>query len=194
MRRFDLALLPATPWRNGAGLTREIDHGVVAPSAESVAGAWDWRLSVASLTEDGLFSVFPGTDRVAVLLEGAVQLDLATGPLAWEAVGDAHAFAGDMASTARLHGRNARFFNVMAKRANVAIQLVVRDGSFAWSAPAALRCCLLVLEGSFRVAGPDGEVLDAGQGLLCVGPREPVPVELLVPAGRIAAVQLHPRR
>jgi environmental stress-induced protein Ves len=50
-------------WKNGAGKTREIarkddDVGLV------------WRLSLATVTESGPFSLFPGLDRIIVLLEG----------------------------------------------------------------------------------------------------------------------------
>lgn len=53
------------PWKNGLGNTRE--------SAISPGGTlqdFDWRLSIASVVEDGVFSDFSGYDRQLVLLKG----------------------------------------------------------------------------------------------------------------------------
>ena len=60
---------PATPWRNGAGLTREL----------WVGGAGDvpaWRLSLADLTTDAPFSLYPGYDRVFLPLDGDLLLTI----------------------------------------------------------------------------------------------------------------------
>lgn len=51
-------------WRNQLGWTREICRH--PDSAEH----WDWRLSIAEIERDSAFSVFPGVDRVLVLLSG----------------------------------------------------------------------------------------------------------------------------
>lgn len=52
------------PWKNGAGVTREIvrvddDHGRML-----------WRVSMADVVEDGPFSLFPGYHRMLMLLGG----------------------------------------------------------------------------------------------------------------------------
>ena len=65
--RFDLRQIAPQPWRNGAGLTREI---AVARNTASECG-FDWRLSVAEVACDAPFSAFPGVDRCIVLLRGA---------------------------------------------------------------------------------------------------------------------------
>jgi len=62
---FTLASLPVTPWKNGAGETREI---VSIPSADA---PFLWRASIATLAQDGPFSLFPGVDRVIMLLGDA---------------------------------------------------------------------------------------------------------------------------
>ena len=46
------------PWKNGGGTTREI------------AVSEDWRLSVATIEQDGPFSDFTGFDRTIVPIEG----------------------------------------------------------------------------------------------------------------------------
>ena len=52
-------------WRNGLGWTREI-HAHHAHGADD----WDWRLSIAEIEQDAVFSAFPGVDRELVLLHG----------------------------------------------------------------------------------------------------------------------------
>ncbi|WP_460198114.1 HutD/Ves family protein [Klebsiella variicola] len=61
---FDIATLPITPWKNGAGATREI---IAVPSTDA---PFLWRASIATLQADGPFSPFPGVDRVITLLAG----------------------------------------------------------------------------------------------------------------------------
>jgi hypothetical protein len=50
-------------WRNGKGRTAEIDR---FPLAENYL----WRLSCATISEDGEFSLFPGYDRWLVVISG----------------------------------------------------------------------------------------------------------------------------
>jgi uncharacterized protein len=65
------ATLPAQPWRNGGGHTREL---LTWP-----AGTRDWRLrvSLAQVDRAGPFSAFPGIERWFSVLDGAgVRLSL----------------------------------------------------------------------------------------------------------------------
>jgi Uncharacterized protein conserved in bacteria len=64
MTFWSLSSLPVTLWKNGKGETREIFR---APSPD---GDFLWRASIATLQGDGPFSLFPGVDRVLLLLEG----------------------------------------------------------------------------------------------------------------------------
>jgi hypothetical protein len=53
------------PWKNGLGETTELainEHGTL--------DSFDWRLSIASVVEDGIFSNFSGYDRNLILIEG----------------------------------------------------------------------------------------------------------------------------
>lgn len=63
-RTIHLADVPATPWRNGGGLTREL-------AAWPAEGAWRWRMSVAEVTASGPFSRFEGITRWFAVLKGA---------------------------------------------------------------------------------------------------------------------------
>ena len=68
IRVLRLADLPAVPWRNGGGTTREL---LAWPSADD----WALRVSVAEIARDGPFSAYPGVHRLfAVLSGGSVRL------------------------------------------------------------------------------------------------------------------------
>lgn len=63
IRRDDHVLVP---WRNGGGVTREIAR------QDNPAGAlgYGWRLSQATVSEPGAFSIFPHCDRTLLVLSG----------------------------------------------------------------------------------------------------------------------------
>nr|WP_295776629.1 HutD family protein [Rhodoferax sp.] len=63
-RTVHLADVPASPWRNGGGLTREL-------AAWPDEDAWRWRMSVAEVTASGPFSRFEGITRWFAVLKGA---------------------------------------------------------------------------------------------------------------------------
>jgi len=63
---IDLRETTVQPWKNGAGLTREIAVGPV----DANFADFDWRISVAEIARDAPFSAFPGIDRCIVLLQG----------------------------------------------------------------------------------------------------------------------------
>ena len=63
-RSVHLADVPATPWRNGGGMTREL-------AAWPKDGPWRWRMSVAEVTASGPFSRFGGITRWFAVLKGA---------------------------------------------------------------------------------------------------------------------------
>ena len=54
-----------TPWKNGKGVTTEL-----AISKGSTLNDFDWRLSIATVSEDGVFSDFSGVDRTLFLIAG----------------------------------------------------------------------------------------------------------------------------
>ena len=124
--RFDLAALAPQPWKNGAGLTREIAAGGADAAGEAdAAGAFGWRISVAEVERDAPFSAFPGIDRCIVLLEGA-GMRLRSRNTAADAIATIdHAlteplapfrFDGAIALDATLAGGPSRDFNVMTRR------------------------------------------------------------------------------
>jgi uncharacterized protein len=64
------AELPAVPWRNGGGVTRE-----VVASGGSGRHGFDWRISIADVSQPGPFSMLPGVERVIIMVEGE-RMDL----------------------------------------------------------------------------------------------------------------------
>ncbi|MGH7621957.1 MAG: HutD/Ves family protein [Gemmatimonadaceae bacterium] len=165
IERFDRARLPAIPWKNGGGLTREI---VCRPRGADL-NTFDWRVSIADLTANGAFSTFSGVDRVIMLLDGAVY-NMQTGdgrvdhrlaqPL------EPFTFCGHDEITASLiHGASSDF-NVMARRGIVRAEVrVVRSSETLRSCDAGV---LFAARGRWRVSARPADAtveLDAGGGV-----------------------------
>jgi uncharacterized protein len=112
---FDLETLPARPWKNGAGLTREI----AAHPPGAGLDDFDWRVSVAQVVRDGPFSAFPGVDRCIVLLRGdGLRLHFGAGAIdhVLDTPGSPFVFPGEQAVEADLLGGATSDFNVMTRR------------------------------------------------------------------------------
>jgi len=159
MRRFDVSELPATRWKNGGGDTREI---AVWPPGTGIDD-FGWRASVATLSQDGAFSVFPGIDRHIMLLDGAgVQLQ-GTGvnhrlDTRWQPF----AFSGDAPLTCTLlaPGTSSTDFNIMTRRGQWRADVQVLETTTTLAQADAGVC--LALAGRWRV---DDEVLTPEQGV-----------------------------
>lgn len=100
----------AQPWRNGGGVTHEL-------LAWPASGAWQVRVSVATIDRSGPFSAFPGVCRAFAVLTGAgVRLGLPDG---WRtlAPGDAPLhFDGEAAPDCHLIDGPTRDLNLMTQR------------------------------------------------------------------------------
>ena len=117
-------LIPAHEYRrercrNGFGWTREIlrwpEHG----------DAWDWRLSIAEIEQDGPFSAFPGIERELVLLHGhGVRLRFDDGEV--REVLPPHGrvrFAGERTARGELVDGLTHDFNLMWRRDRIDAEL-----------------------------------------------------------------------
>lgn len=109
------ASLESAPWKNGGGSTTEI---AIAPPGAGLDD-FDWRISLATISEDGPFSVFPGIDRTLALVEGpGVTLDIVGGKRVFLCDDDPLIeFSGESEIKATLHGGATLDFNVMTRRA-----------------------------------------------------------------------------
>jgi environmental stress-induced protein Ves len=162
LHRFDVQDVPAMPWKNGGGVTREI---VCMPPGAGM-GDFDWRVSIAHIAGDGQFSAFPGIDRVITLLSGGGvhllgddglvnhRLDTPLAPFA---------FAGEAAIHARLLAGDCHDFNLMTRRAVCSASLQVLRSACEW--PVAAQGLLMAVLGSWRLEGPSTHTLLPQQGL-----------------------------
>lgn len=114
VERLTLDHLPARPWKNGAGHTREI----AAFPPGSGTDDFEWRLSLAEVAQDGPFSAFPGVDRQILLWRGdGLHLrDGASLDHRLDRPGVPFAFDGAAPITAALLGGPTLDLNVMTRR------------------------------------------------------------------------------
>lgn len=110
MRVIKPAEYRAMPWKNGGGVTTEI-------WASPPSGAFDWRVSIATVNADGAFSAFTGYERHIMTLSGeGMVLDIeGRGKFTLEALLP-FSFSGD----AKVHGSLLQGavldFNLMVRR------------------------------------------------------------------------------
>jgi uncharacterized protein len=110
MRLIRPAEYRVMPWKNGGGVTTEI---CVSPPS----GAFDWRVSIATVNADGPFSAFAGYERHIMTLSGqGMVLDIeGCGKFTLEPL-QPFTFSGD----ARVHGSllegEVLDFNLMVHR------------------------------------------------------------------------------
>lgn len=160
---FDLRTVPATPWKNGGGSTREL---VCWPPGAG-SDAFGWRVSVARIAAAGPFSAFAGVDRQIMLLDGdgvtlhGDQAELChTLQQRWQP----WSFAGEQPLNSRLIGGPSTDFNLMLRRGQWQGRMQVLHDSCTVGAVGAGLC--MVLQGQWAVLGGDAaRVLQPGQGL-----------------------------
>jgi uncharacterized protein len=105
-------------WKNGRGETVEI---AVFPQGATV-DTFDWRVSMATVAEDGAFSVFPGIDRTLSILKGQgmeLTIEGREGVLLTQAAAP-YPFPADATTTARLTDGAITDLNVMTRRGRFA--------------------------------------------------------------------------
>jgi environmental stress-induced protein Ves len=108
------ASLAPVPWKNGGGNTTEM---AIGPSGASVQ-RFDWRISLATIGEDGPFSLFAGVDRTLALVDGpGVTLEIdESDQFVLNEDDPVLEFAGEAAVRATLNGGPTTDFNVMTRR------------------------------------------------------------------------------
>ena len=98
-----------TPWRNGGGTTREL-------LAWPESAAWQWRASVAEVTQPGPFSSFVGVQRWFAVLEGdGVCLTVNRYLHMLGKSDEPFAFDGALDTTCELLGSETQDFNLMVQ-------------------------------------------------------------------------------
>ncbi len=101
------------PWRNGLGSTVEL-----LAETPNKNEAFSWRLSIASVANDGPFSDFSGYDRTLLLLEGSgITLNKPNGVFkVLNSSLDYANFKGEDLIDATLHDGPIKDFNIMTLR------------------------------------------------------------------------------
>lgn len=159
MRTFPRAAQRVVPWKNGRGSTREV---VVLPEGASIAD-FTVRVSVATVSEDGPFSPFPGVDRWIAVLDGpGMDLDV-DGALVPLDPGVGVAFSGDAQVSGRLRGGSVRDLNLMARRGVVEVDARIAEVDVLVADAPTL---VFVLDGALGPLGPgDAAALEPGERL-----------------------------
>jgi environmental stress-induced protein Ves len=152
--------LRVVPWKNGLGSTREL---AVHPAGANV-DTFDWRVSIAEVSDAAPFSSFPGVDRTIVLLQGdgfTMTLDgsdnhALTTPFA------PFAFPGEARVDVALAGGATQDFNLMVRRerARGSVEAWHRAGERRLESDMALLYCA---GGTITI---DGDELQAGDSWL----------------------------
>ena len=113
------------PWKNGKGQTTEL-----AINENGCINNFDWRLSIASVIEDGPFSDFSGYVRNLILLEGDgielnhdnEQFDLLDKPLSIST------FNGSSNTFGKLINDPIKDFNLMTKKEKFDVEVMTTTG------------------------------------------------------------------
>ena len=116
--RFNLDTLKAEAWKNGKGVTRQI--------ATSIPNEAYWRFSIADVTVDGDFSLFPKLQRILTVVDGkGMLLSMPNKDIEANSTKPIH-FAGDIPIHGKLLNGKVQNFNLIYD-ANK-IEAVVQDG------------------------------------------------------------------
>ncbi|MCC7045628.1 MAG: HutD family protein [Alphaproteobacteria bacterium] len=183
------------PWKNGGGATAEI---AIGPPGASVAGGFDWRLSIASVASDGPFSAFAGYERLITLLSGdgmllrldareEHRLDRAFRP---------YGFAGERATTCRLLGGPCEDLNLMVARARLAYRATMLGPGANWpDGGAASTRLLFVFRGKVALKDASDRAATLGpRDTLVAGPDDAMPAVRIEPGAMALGVSLFAAR
>lgn len=174
------------PWKNGLGFTTEVAR---FPQAGE---HFDWRVSIASVEQDGPFSRFPGHDRILLVLEGAGLILERGGGLTRLGPLESVAFPGDHDTFGRLVAGPIRDFNVITRRGVARARLEVVHGPAAAVVAAGDGQALLYCHaGRASVASSEGEAtLGEGATAFVNPPAGALSIEPAARASTLIAVIL----
>lgn len=117
------ASLRPAPWKNGGGSTTEI---ALEPKGAGF-DEFDWRISLATISQSGPFSVFAGIDRTLALVDGdGVLLDFGGERFVLSEADPIIEFPGEAAVHATITDGVTTDFNVMTRRARCRHRLEAR--------------------------------------------------------------------
>ena len=141
--------VPATPWRNGGGSTRELLAWPAAPD-------WQLRISVATIDRSGPFSAYAGIERWFAVLSGdGVRLQVDQEPVVMTPASPPLCFDGAAAPQATLLGSATQDLNLMLRQgAGTGGLLRANAGAGdGWTCHAAWRGLLTMGPGQLQIDG-----------------------------------------
>ncbi|MDQ0456364.1 HutD/Ves family protein [Rhizobium paknamense] len=116
MRVLRAEAYQTVPWKNGGGVTRE----VALHRDDAVHSEFLWRVSIATVAQDGPFSRFDGIDRSIAMLSGAgmrLEGEEGAAPVLLLPESAPYAFPGEAAIHAVLVDGVTTDLNLMTRRA-----------------------------------------------------------------------------
>jgi len=118
-----LADCPFIPWKNGGGITQELYRAGDNP--------FKIRISVAKVSSDGPFSLFPEHHRELILLKGSIQLNVSEKKKVLTPFAP-FSFSGDERVESKLIEGEVQDFNVITlKGVKVQIEILeFQEGAF----------------------------------------------------------------
>lgn len=144
---------PRMPWKNGGGTTEE-----VARNPGGSTAAFDWRLSIADVAQNGSFSAFTGYQRIITVLEGpGIQLTVDGREQAPLTPRQVYAFPGDARVDCRLLDGAIRDFNLIYAPQRYQARLQWASGAGPWVFHSAAPTVLVLNAGAELVVRVDGE-------------------------------------
>lgn len=156
--------LPEHAWKNGGGSTREL----VCRPPHAGFNDFDWRISIAQVSRDGDFSLFPGVDRHIMLIDGENMplTDKETGSLHVLQPFEPHSFPGEAPIANTLPHGPTRDFNLMLRRGRAQGKLHAWLGDAGPGVLSAGFHLLYVAQGSGRIILAERDwALDTEQAL-----------------------------
>lgn len=165
------------PWKNGGGVTVEI---AIHPKEASVDN-FDWRISTATVANDGPFSVFPDIDRTLSVLEGnGIVLNVEGVETTLTRDTEPFAFAADASSGACLSDGPITDLNVMTRRGKFThdvTRIAIDDSTII--APDGNTMLIFCAEGNFDLKTDNGIAQMGLHDCLFLAKDEQFSVELL---------------
>jgi uncharacterized protein len=148
-----LSAAPASPWRNGGGVTRELAAG---PARDD----WAWRISVAEVAADGPFSHFPGVQRWFAVVRGN-GVRLAVDGKVHEVVASSEPleFDGGAQVDSWLLAGATQDLNLMVRRERASARMMRLSGPQRVATVTESVVAVYALDAATSVRGPEGSKL-----------------------------------
>jgi environmental stress-induced protein Ves len=186
VKLVEVAALPRTPWRNGAGTTTAI-------AAEPEAASFDdcaWRVDLSDIGRAGPFSDLPGLDRTIVPLAPGLVLTVDCVRYDLDPF-EPFAFSGDHITTCEI-ATPTQAFNALTRRGRARATVARWDGPGRISGPGALICYVVCGGFSVVVGGGRAERVEAGAAIVTRTLDQPVDMDATGPHSLAVSAVIRP--